>query len=110
MDVGDLRHRITVRRQTDTPDGKGGFDRSWASLASNISAKITNLNGREALINGVLQGVSTFEVITRFRSDIQASDQIQWGDRELNIHSAEDRKGTRQWLTIIASTEAPQGA
>jgi SPP1 family predicted phage head-tail adaptor len=110
MDVGQLRHRITIRRQVDTPDGKGGFDRAWTNLASRISAKVTNLNGREAVIANSLQGVSTFEIIVRFRTDVMTSDQIVWDGRELNVHSAEDKKGTRQWTTITASTEAPQGA
>jgi SPP1 family predicted phage head-tail adaptor len=110
MDVGELRHRVTIRRQADVSDGKGGFDRGWTTLALRIPARVKNMNGREALIGGVLTGVSTFEVVTRYRTDIQTADQLVWDTRELNVHSAEDKAGTRQWTTIIASTEAPQGA
>lgn len=112
MDAGRLRHRITIRREQNLPDGKGGFDRSWSTLASRISAEVANLNGREALLGSILQGVATFQITVRYREDIQPADQLIWHgrERELNVHSAEDRKGTRQWTTIIASTEAPQGA
>lgn len=113
MDAGELRHRITIRRQSNVKNTEtGGLTRSWADLpgAANIPAKIGSLNGREALINQVLHNVSSFEITIRYRSDIKAADQVKWGTRELNIHSAEDREGTRQWLTIIASTLAPQGA
>jgi len=114
MHAGRLRHRITLRRQSNIkkPD-TGGLKRGWADLATNLSAEVISLNGREAVITNVLQGVSHFQVTIRYRSDIKVSDQIVWltgGNRELNVHSAEDRLGTRQWLTIIASTLAPQGA
>lgn len=112
MDAGRLRHRITIRRETNIPDGDGGFDRAWTTLAHRISAEVVNLNGREALLGNILQGVSTFQITIRYRTDIQPADQLIWhdGERELNVHNAEDRKGTRQWLVVQASTEAPQGA
>lgn len=109
MDAGELRHRITIRRETNTPDGKGGYDRSWSTLAT-VFAKVVSLNGREAVIGQTLQGISTFEITVRYRTDLQVSDQIEWSGRELNIHAAEDKLGTRQWTVITASTEAPQGA
>jgi SPP1 family predicted phage head-tail adaptor len=110
MDVGELRERITIRRQSNTKNEEtGGLTRSWADVAS-VSARVRSIDGREAVIGGVLQGVSHFEIIIRYREGIRSADQIIWGSRELNIHTAEDRKNTRQWLTIMASTEAPQGA
>jgi SPP1 family predicted phage head-tail adaptor len=109
MDAGALRHRITIRRETNTPDGKGGYDRTWSDVAS-VWASITSMNGREAVLGHVLQGISTFQIIVRHRTDIEPAMQVKWGTKELNVHSAEDKLGTRQWTHIIASTEAPQGA
>lgn len=114
MDAGKLRHRITIRRQVNAKSAAtGGLTRSWATLAANLSAEVVSINGREAVIGEVLKGVSHFQLIIRYRSDLKPSDQVVWltgGNRELNVHSAEDREGTRQWLTIIASTLAPQKA
>lgn len=112
--AGQLRHRITIRRKTSTKNETTGAPAdAWADLAAGISASVRSINGREALIGNVLLGISHFEIIIRYRADLLPSDQIIWltgGDRELNVHSAEDKLGTRQWLTIIASTEAPEGA
>lgn len=111
MDVGRLRHRITIRREENVSDGKGGYDRAWTTLADRIAADVTSLNGREAVLGNVLQGISVFQITTRFRTNIQPSDQIIWhsaDDRELNVHNAEDKLGTKQWTVIQASTEAPQ--
>ena len=110
MQAGDLRHRITFRRQTTSKNQTtGGQTRSWSDLAT-VSANIVGLNGREAVIGSVLQGVDHYQITVRFRDDIQPSDQILWGSVELNVHSAQDKLGTRQWTQIHASTEAPQGA
>jgi SPP1 family predicted phage head-tail adaptor len=109
MQAGDLRDRIEVKRRVDVKNSKGGIDQSWQPLVA-VAAEVRNINGREALIGNVLQGVSTFQIRIRYRSDIQPSDQILWRGRELNVHSAEDPFGTRVETRIIASTEAPQGA
>jgi head-tail adaptor len=114
--AGRLRHRITIRRQTNTKKADtGGLTRAWGDVpgAANLSAEVLSINGREAVIGQVLQGISHFQITIRFRDDLKPSDQVVWltgANRELNIHSAEDRLGTRQWLTIIASTLAPQKA
>jgi SPP1 family predicted phage head-tail adaptor len=109
MQAGDLRDRITIRRRSETKNARGGLDLAWGDVAS-LWAKVTSINGREEVIGGVLQGNSYFEIAVRYRTDLEVADQILWRERELNIHSAEDRSGTRQWTIIMASTEAPQGA
>lgn len=114
MNSGRLRHRITIRRQTNTKKAEtGGLTRAWSDLAANLPAEILSLNGREAVIGEVLKGVSHFQITIRFRDDVKPSDQVKWltgANRELNVLAAEDRLGTRRWLTIVASTLAPQGA
>lgn len=111
MDAGRLRERITIRRKTTTKNATTGAPATtWGDLAASISAEVRSINGREALVGQVLQGVSHFQITIRYRSDVRVSDQIVWltnANRELNVHSAEDRIGNRQWLTIHASTEAP---
>ena len=109
--AGQLRDEITIRRksQTKNPD-TGGLETGWSPVAT-VRAEVKSINGREALIGGVLQGISFFQITIRYRTDLLAADQVLWGARELNITAPpEDRLGTRQWTTIIASTQAPQGA
>ena len=113
MDAGQLRHRITFRRQTNTKNTTtGGITRSWGDIptAPAVWADVVGLNGREAVMGSVLQGVNHYQITVRYRTDILPSDQIKWGDVELNVHSAQDKLGTKQWTVIHASTEAPQGA
>lgn len=108
--AGRMVDRITIRRKTETKNARGGLDVSWSTLASGLSAQVTSINGREAVIGGILQGFSYFDITVRYRTDIKVSDQILWNGRELDIISAEDRLGTRQWTVIQASSASPQGA
>jgi head-tail adaptor len=112
--AGLLKDRIRIRRKTTTKNEAGGLDSGWETIVDDLPAQVASMNGREALIGNVLQGISTFEVTIRFRADLKASDQIIWfqdgNRRELNIVNAEDAEGKRRWTVIQASTQAPQGA
>ena len=113
MNAGDLRDKITVRKKTSTQNARGGQDVVWSDVVSTLPAKVRSLNGRESLMATVLEGIAHYEIVVRYRSDLDSSQQILWttnSNLELNIISAEDRLGTRQWTTIHASTEAPKGA
>lgn len=109
--AGTLRHRITIRREVDIPDGKGGFNRDWSDLATGVPAKIESVNGKEALIGRALQGINTYRITMRFRSDLLPSDQIKTDSgEELNILSVVDPDGRRKKTEVYATSETPQGA
>lgn len=109
--AGRLRERITVRRLADVADGKGGYDRSWVTLASDLPAEVVSQGGREALIGMTMEGVSAFRVTIRKRDDIRPADQIVWRNRELNIRNVEaDFRDPQQATVIFADTAAPLGA
>jgi head-tail adaptor len=110
MHAGLLRDRITIRRPIENKNSGGGRDVGWSNLATGLPAQVINLNGREAIIGNVLQGVALFDITVRYRTDLKPADQLLWNGRELNVIGAEDREGRRQWTVIQASTQAPQGA
>lgn len=108
--AGKLRERVTIRRRVETKNDGGGLDLAWSTLADEVPAEIVSMDGREALVGNVLQGVTHYQVTTRFREDVLPSDQILWRGREYNIRSAADALGTRQWMRMLVTNEAPQGA
>lgn len=116
--AGRLRELITVRREVDTPTGKGGFTRAWQDVSgmARMPAEVIGQSGREAVIANTLQGTATYQVNIRWRAiGPRVSDQIVWhspgGDVELNVIAPPvDRYGNRQELQIFADTGSPQGA
>lgn len=110
MNTGSLRHRVTIRRIADVPDGRGGYNRDWTTVAQDVPAEVISENGREALIGNVLQGISNYRITTRFIEGVMPEDQIKYGTKELNILTAADPDGRRQRLEIRANDQTPQGA
>jgi SPP1 family predicted phage head-tail adaptor len=110
LQSGQLRHTITIRREQDVADGKGGYNRTWVDIAPNIRAEVVSENGREAFAGHVLQGINNYLITIRYISGIKPSDQIKWSGEELNILSAVDPDGRRKRIEIRANNQVPQGA
>jgi SPP1 family predicted phage head-tail adaptor len=111
LQAGRLRERITIRRMTNTPTGKGGSTRAWADVVADLPAEVLGQSGREAVIANTLQGTATYRITIRYREGIQTSDQILWRDQELNILAPpSDPTGRREMMEIFADTSAPQNA
>jgi SPP1 family predicted phage head-tail adaptor len=103
----DLRHQVEIRRPTQSPNGKGGFVTTWPIVAS-VWAQVEGLNGRESVMEKVLQGISVKRVRIRWRDDIRPSDQLRYGSTDLNILSNDDPDGRREQLVLIVDTDAEQ--
>jgi SPP1 family predicted phage head-tail adaptor len=106
--AGDLRQRITFQQKVDVANGRGGFTREWVNLTSAWAAVISQ-NGREAVINTALQGISTYRITVRWRAGITNKNRILYGAEELNIRSVVDPDGRRERLDILADTGSPEG-
>jgi SPP1 family predicted phage head-tail adaptor len=103
--AGDLRERVKIRRMSTAKNQQtGGLKQGLADVAT-VAAEVKSMDGREAMLGSVLQGVAHFQIRIRYRTDIKPSDQLRWRNRDLNVHSAEDREGRRRWTWIHASTE-----
>jgi SPP1 family predicted phage head-tail adaptor len=102
--AGNLRHLITIRRQSLVDDGLGGQTREPQTVAT-VRAMVEGLDGREVMLAHALQGVSNYRITLRWREDLQSTDQVQLADgRNLNITSITDPDGRRIQLQIIATT------
>lgn len=109
--AGRLRSRITIRRAVDSTTTAGGQARSWTTLAERLPAEVLGQGGRESVIANTLQGVATFKITIRHRTDIRTGDQVLYDGLELNILGPPtDPRGTRERVEFFADTSAPQNA
>jgi SPP1 family predicted phage head-tail adaptor len=83
----------------------GGFDTVWEPVKT-IRAEVIGLDGRESVMEKVLQGISVYRITIRWRSDVSAQNQLLYGQQTLNIRSAVDPDDRREQLVIIADTES----
>jgi len=82
--AGKLRHRITIQEQNLTPDGAGGFVRSWDDVAT-VWAEVEPFSGREQVQAEQLAGVVIYRIRMRYRSGVTAAHRLQFGARIFNI-------------------------
>lgn len=105
MKAGALRERITIQRETLTPDDTGGATRTFTTLGT-LAARITPTGGREAVIGAMPRSVQAFKVEVRYSAHslgITARDRIVWGARTLNLRTGfEDVDGTSYSLVAYA--------
>lgn len=108
LGAGQLRHQITIKRPTETANGRGGYTTALPELAT-VSAEVTGLDGRESVMEQVLQGISVYRVRIRWRNDLKPADQMSsngscFGGRDVNIRSIVDPDGSREQLIIVGDT------
>lgn len=111
VQAGALRHRVTISRMAETKNERGGLVDTPTEVAT-VWAEVKGLDGRESVMERVLQGVSVYQVRIRWRDDLRQSDQLAgsvFGGRALNIRSAVDPDGRREQLVIIGETPGKSG-
>uniref|UniRef100_UPI0035CBD592 phage head closure protein n=1 Tax=uncultured Sphingomonas sp. TaxID=158754 RepID=UPI0035CBD592 len=105
LSPGRLNQRVDIRKKTTVSNGKGGYTTSFPVLAT-VWAEVIGINGREALLEHVMQGVSFYRITIRWRDDVADTDQLGYGAVDLNIRSAVDPDGRREALVILADTQS----
>jgi SPP1 family predicted phage head-tail adaptor len=78
-------------------------------IVATVAAEVLGLDGRESVMDQALQGISTYRVTIRWRSDVLEADQLRsagscFRGRDVNIRSIVDPDGRREQLVILADT------
>jgi SPP1 family predicted phage head-tail adaptor len=68
INVGDLRHSVTIEQPVKTSDGQGGFTRSWSTYFTGF-AHIEPLSARERLFSNQKTAETSHKITMRYRMD-----------------------------------------
>lgn len=79
--AGELRHRITITRTTETADGHHGFSESTSTIATRIAAEVEDLSGRTLEQARQLDPRVTHRIRIRGRSGLRAGDTVTYHHR-----------------------------
>ena len=101
LDIGAMRHRITIEAPTDIPDGSGGFTRSWVPVVT-LWAAVGATAAAEAIRDEAERETPSRTFTIRWRSDVSSTDRILFDDRPHNILSVTDPDGRHAVLNILA--------
>jgi SPP1 family predicted phage head-tail adaptor len=103
MAAGQLREKITLESLAAGQDATGASSGAWTAFATNMSASIRDLGGREYLAAQGVQNPVETEILIRYRPGVTAAMRVIHGSETYNIHAALDRDGRRTWLWLMCS-------
>lgn len=84
--ASNFRDRITIERNTRTPNGGGGFTDSWQTILRAVPAHIVATRGGEQVQSLRLNGTTPVDVTVRANADTM---EITAGDRAVNARTGE---------------------
>ncbi|MCX7900044.1 MAG: phage head closure protein [Methylocystis sp.] len=95
--IGALRHRVTLEAPSDTPDGVGGFTRSYAAVTP-LWARIEPVAAQENFLAQRQEQETTHRVTIRWRAGVTRSMRFDHRGRKLLIRSVVDPDERRRFL------------
>jgi SPP1 family predicted phage head-tail adaptor len=86
MNIGKMRHKITIEQKTEVSDGAGGYTESWISFAT-VWASVEPISGKEYYEAQQTQSEATHKIRIRYRTGILPSMRVNFKGRIFAITS-----------------------
>ena len=91
MNIGKLRHRITLLKQVNEVNDYGASVQSWRTVAT-VWAEVRPLSGREYFSAQQVQSEVTTQIWLRYIDGIKPTMKVKFGKREFEIISVLNTK------------------
>lgn len=89
MNIGSLRHRVTIQAATESTDSFGAPSRTWADVAT-VWARVRPSTGAEKVVGQQIQAEVSHAVELRGGVAVTPANRLIFQSRILNIQSAID--------------------
>lgn len=100
MDIGKMRHRISVYNTTSA-QAAGGMTQTRTKLFDSW-AFVQPLNQARAFAYGITENFRSYEITIRYRSTITTKCTIDWNSKVLTIQSLLNTNTDLKEIKIIA--------
>ncbi|MGB9813526.1 MAG: phage head closure protein [Thermovenabulum sp.] len=101
MNIGDMRHRITLQKKMNIVDADGFTTQQWQDVAT-VWAAVENLHGREYWEAAAVQAENTVKFTIRYRPDVDQTMRILFKGKVYNILSVDNIKYRNEFIEIKA--------
>ena|SRR5690242_19897475 len=107
---GGYRHRISIQRSNEIPDGRGGFTTQIVTVCSRIAALVEPLAGLALVRAQQIDPRNTYAVTMRYQNDISARQTLIYhargGDKTFEITSVNDDEEMHRELNLLCKEAA----
>ncbi|MEP3628874.1 MAG: phage head closure protein [Hyphomicrobiales bacterium] len=97
---GELSHLLVLQKCERVADGLGGQSENWVKLR-NVWARVSLQSQREVATGDHLAGELNYEVLIRYRDDIEVGMRFVFRDQNLEIQSCADIAGDQCFLVCL---------
>ena len=101
VEIGDLRHRITLQKQVITINENGFEVKTWQDYRT-VWAAASNLHGREYYAAAAVQAENTVKFTIRYLEGLGTTMRILFQGRQYNIISIDNIKYQNRYMEIKA--------
>lgn len=101
MTIGDLRHRIMLRKFITVVNENGFEEEAWQDYKT-VWASVSNLSGREYYQAAAIQAEKTVKFLIRHIIDVDTDKRIFFNDKQYNITSIDNMKYANKYIEIKA--------
>jgi len=102
VNIGKLRHRVTIQNKVTLPDGYGGVTSTWQDVAT-VWASVEPLNGRELYAAQQVKAELTHRIRIRYMSGIKPEMRIAFDNRTFEIEAIIDPEERHESLELLCS-------
>ena len=100
MEIGELRHRVTIEEASLTRDDFGGQVETWSEVVT-CWAAVEPLQGREFLEGRREEAEVSTRIRIRYRAGILPGMRVTWGDHVYDIDSVIEPDSRRRELVLM---------
>lgn len=84
MNIGRLRHRITIQALHHRPSDYGATVPDWQDL-HHVWAEVKPLSGKESFSAAQIQPETTVHIWLRYRPDVDTTMRVKFGEKHYQI-------------------------
>jgi SPP1 family predicted phage head-tail adaptor len=102
LNIGQMRHRVTLQYPAKVPDGQGGTTDTWTDTAT-VWAGIFPMSGNEVIRAKQAQTQITLKVRIWYRTDVTPAWRVVFGNRVFDIDTIINREEKNVVLELLCS-------
>lgn len=109
MTIGEMRHRVTLQRLVEQPDGNVGITPTYEDIAT-VWADVETVTGLVYFDGRQTEGATSYRITIRYRSDITSEQWVLYDGRRLRIRSVVNLKVRKRFLILDCEEAFLDGA
>lgn len=106
MNIGKMRHRITIEQKTKVSDGAGGYTESWVPFVT-VWASIDPVSGKEFFEAQQTQSSVSHKIRIRYKSGVLPAMRVNFKGRIFGIESVINWEERNRDMLLMCSEVTP---